>query len=73
MSDLGVKDECVDVKPKYNIYRSFKGGVTSELIPKLLFQDFWLVGTLVPCISLKYKVNKHKVLCTSNIDIILCT
>lgn len=45
--DFDVKAECIELKTKYNSYRSFKVGVSSDLTSKLLSAGFWPSGTLV--------------------------
>lgn len=42
-----VKAECIELKAKYDSYRSFKVGVSSDLTSKLLSAGFWPSGTLV--------------------------
>lgn len=46
LSDSNVKTECVDLKTKYDTYKSFKVVVNSEITPNLFSADSRLVRTL---------------------------
>jgi hypothetical protein len=48
LKDSGVENcECTELKTKFDSYKSFKIGVSSDLLPKVLTNTFWPTGTLV--------------------------
>lgn len=47
LEDSGVKADCVELQPKYNTYKSFKVGVSSDVTSTIMNAEFWPSGTLV--------------------------
>lgn len=47
LAEYCVNAECVELKTKFNSYKSFKVGVTHDIYSSILHADFWPSGTLV--------------------------